>query len=91
MQQTHGFSRYQPILQQNPPQTPPSKPRFKQSFRFQNILPSRRIKYKRTEIIENLQICRLQEAGKNQTQIFAQLGIPRGQVSYSLPRGTISP
>lgn len=33
----------------------------------------------------------LHESGKNQTQIAAQLGISRGQVSYSLRRGTVSP
>ena len=39
----------------------------------------------------NFQIHGLHEAGKNQTQIAAQLDISRGKVGYSLRRGTVSP
>ena len=42
-------------------------------------------------IKENFLIHGLHEAGKNQTQIAAQLGVSRGQVSYSLRHGTVSP
>ena len=59
------------IWQMNPPQAPPSTPRFKQLSRDQNILESRIIKYLRMKIKENFQIHGLHEAGTNQTQIAA--------------------
>lgn len=40
---------------------------------------------------QNILVHGLHEAGRNQTQIATQLGISRGQVSYSLRRGTVSP
>ena len=43
------------------------------------------------KIKEIFQTHRLHEAGTNQTQIAAQLSISRGQVSYSLRRGAVSP
>lgn len=59
------------ILQINLPQTIPSTPRFKQLSRDQKIPASRKIKYYRMEMKENLQMLGFHDAGKNQTPIAA--------------------
>lgn len=78
------------ILQINPPQTPLSTYQFKQLSRDENILVGQKTNNKQMEIKENLQTYGLRENSKSQTQISAQFGTSRGQVSYSLGRGISS-